>query len=233
MKLRVPHVANPGDLILTTSQWRATDMTDAQRDAVNYVYGTKGGDHYIVDSQDNQLSIIIGDDGADLMEIRDRRGAGAFDFPPELKGGRGNDTLLGGHGGDDLNGYSGADVIIGDAGSDYIFGGTGNDTMTGGSGVDTFKFLAEYGGTSENPTTIGETGRDVITDFDARGENHDRISLGGTGLTYADMTFDRNGGGVVVDGAVTLHLSDMDLYVHIHVMLEGVNLRDMSADLFN
>lgn len=233
MKASVLPLANSSDLFLTTSVWKATDLTPEQLDVVRYVYGTKGGDHYTVDSEDNLLGSVNGGDGGDVLEIKDRRGAGAFDFAPGLNGGAGRDTLLGGHGGDDLAGYSGADVINGGAGSDYIFGGTGDDTMTGGSGVDTFKFLAEYGGTAEHPTTIGNMGRDVITDFDARGQNHDRISLGGTGLTYADMHFTRHGGGVVVDGAVTLQLADMDLLVHIHVMLEGVNLRDMSADLFN
>ena len=225
---------NSSELYLTTSQWKATDLTPTQLEVVRYVYGTRGGDHLTVDSENNLLGIVDGGNGGDLLAILDQRGAGAFDFAPSLYGGRGSDTLLGGHGGDDLEGYSGADVIQGNAGADYIFGGTGDDTMTGGSGSDTFKFLAEYGGTAELPTTIGDMGRDVITDFDARGQNHDKISLGATGLTFADMQIYRHGGGVVVDGATTLHLGDgTDLFVHIHVMLEAVNLRDVTVDVFN
>ena len=95
---------NISELYLTTSQWKATDLTPTQLEVVRYVYGTRGGDHLTVDSENNLLGIVDGGNGGDLLAILDQRGAGAFDFAPSLYGGRGSDTLLGGHGGDDLEG---------------------------------------------------------------------------------------------------------------------------------
>ncbi|WP_338067654.1 VCBS domain-containing protein, partial [Neisseria weixii] len=50
----------------------------------------------------------------------------------------------------------GNDTLIGGSGNDILFGGAGNDTLTGGVGADKFVFLAN-----------GNSGRDVITDFQA------------------------------------------------------------------
>jgi Ca2+-binding RTX toxin-like protein len=73
--------------------------------------------------------------------------------------GAGNDGILGGAGYDRLYGGLGDDALDGGAGDDKIVGGAGNDTMTGGEGADNFSFAYYSVGTS------GNTGSDVITDF--------------------------------------------------------------------
>lgn len=65
----------------------------------------------------------------------------------------------------------GHDVIDGKGGADSINGMAGNDVMTGGGGSDHFFFLHENKG-----------GRDVITDFDAKG--------GGVNQDYIAADFD-------------------------------------------
>ena len=230
-----PALINPGDYFLTEGSdiFSATDLTGTQIDTVHYLYALGGADRLIVNSENNSLSIIDGGDGADFLQIIDRKGAGAFDFPPDLLGGAGGDTLLGGHGGDHLRGYRGQDSLVGGAGQDYIDGGTGDDTMTGGAGADTFTFHTEYSGTTDNLVISGQTGRDIITDFDAKGAIHDRISLSDTGLTFADLSITRHAGGVVVDGRNVLHLVDgTDLIVRFHVQLLGVQLSDLDASDF-
>jgi Ca2+-binding RTX toxin-like protein len=82
----------------------------------------------------------------------------------EISGGSGRDIIDGGDGDDTLRSGSGADRIIGGLGNDYIAGWGGNDRMTGGEGSDVFIFHRN-------------DGRDVITDFDVRGADHDRIDL--------------------------------------------------------
>jgi Ca2+-binding RTX toxin-like protein len=73
--------------------------------------------------------------------------------------GAGNDGILGGAGYDRLYGGLGDDALDGGAGDDKLVGGAGNDTMTGGEGADNFSFAYYSVGTS------GNTGSDVITDF--------------------------------------------------------------------
>ena len=79
----------------------------------------------------------------------------------------GNDKIAGSTESDDsLDGYAGNDVINGGAGHDYIYAGAGNDRFTGGDGNDTFRF--EPG-----------SGRDIITDFEARAGHDDRDYFSG------------------------------------------------------
>ena len=73
-----------------------------------------------------------------------------------LDGWDGKDVLRGGGGDDYLLGLAGNDRLFGEAGNDRIGGYDGDDRMTGDEGSDTFFFN-------------GLTGKDVITDFDARG----------------------------------------------------------------
>ena len=71
-----------------------------------------------------------------------------------LRGGDGNDTLYGDGGKDRLYGGNGDDALFGGTGEDQIDGGRGNDILSGGSGSDVFVFA-------------GNSGADIITDFDA------------------------------------------------------------------
>ncbi|MCL6692651.1 retention module-containing protein [Pseudomonas sp. R3.Fl] len=65
----------------------------------------------------------------------------------------GNDILEGGKGDDLLFGQGGNDTLLGGDGNDILFGGMGDDTLTGGAGADQFVWQK------------GETGHDVVTDF--------------------------------------------------------------------
>ena len=81
-----------------------------------------------------------------------------------LKGGGGNDRLLGGSGRDKLFGHDGDDVLLGGNSNDRLFGGTGDDVLAGGKHADLFVFKTGWD-------------RDTITDFDAKGRDHDRLDL--------------------------------------------------------
>ncbi|MEE4464244.1 calcium-binding protein, partial [Azotobacter chroococcum] len=76
---------------------------------------------------------------------RNIEGVQGSDFADTLTGSSGNDVLIGGQGND---------TLIGSAGDDILIGGAGDDTLTGGDGADTFIWRA------------GDTGNDVVTDFD-------------------------------------------------------------------
>ena len=73
-------------------------------------------------------------------------------------------TINGTNKSDVLVGGAGDDIINGKGGTDSITGGLGDDLLTGGSGGDTFVFRAFFGD-------------DVITDFTARGSNHDYLKI--------------------------------------------------------
>lgn len=89
------------------------------------------------------------------------------DIADTIKGYAGKNTLYGGEGGDKLFGGDKQDRLFGDQGKDKLLGGAGDDTMTGGKGSDIFVFAAN-------------SGRDVITDFDANGggDKQDYLRLG-------------------------------------------------------
>ncbi|WP_156118140.1 calcium-binding protein, partial [Paracoccus sp. PAMC 22219] len=95
-----------------------------------------------------------------------------------------DNRIHGNSGNNGLLGMAGNDVLIGNEGNDTLVGGTGNDTLTGGTGRDAFRF------------TSGD-GRDVITDFDARGG--ELLDIRG----YANVTalITENGGTRIVLGA--------------------------------
>lgn len=83
---------------------------------------------------------------------------------PGKGAGDGADSLHGGDGADKLYGGAGNDKLSGDAGRDRLDGGIGNDLLTGGSDADRFVFK-------------DGSGNDRITDFTAKGQNHDVIDL--------------------------------------------------------
>ncbi len=67
----------------------------------------------------------------------------------------GADVLWGGSGDDVLSGGAGNDTLLGEAGEDILHGGIGDDILSGGEGTDSFIFRD------------GETGHDIVADFDA------------------------------------------------------------------
>lgn len=77
-------------------------------------------------------------------------------------------SLLGEAGDDELRGFNGRDdVIVGGGGNDTLIGGTGDDLLIGGTGDDMLE-----GGAGSDTYRIGlGDGNDVITEFDADGED--------------------------------------------------------------
>ena len=107
-------------------------------------------------------------------------------------GGEGNDVLLGNSSANTLTGNGGNDTFMGRGGNDIIRGGAGVDTVTGGDGLDVVTlgadndiFVAEVGA-SKVATKMGAMSVDIITDFDAAG--NDLIDL-----SNIDQLFSFNG----------------------------------------
>lgn len=106
---------------------------------------------------------VFGSDGDDYFRTLDGddtvSGGNGRD---KIFAGEGDDTVFGGGKRDYLVGMEGNDVLDGGHGHDRIEGGTGDDILTGGAGKDEFFFQASA---EEN------WGNDVITDFDANGDD--------------------------------------------------------------
>lgn len=81
----------------------------------------------------------------------------------------GKDTFTGTGNDDVFSTGNGNDRINGLGGDDSLNGQMGNDRMTGGGGSDFFIFIIEDGG-----------GKDVVTDFDARGGGEKQDYIGGS-----------------------------------------------------
>ncbi len=151
--------------------------------------GGKGNDHLHGGSGNDGLS---GDKGNDQLH-------GGFGHDA-LSGGRGKDSLFGGDGNDTLDGGKDSDALHGGAGADRLFGGKGNDTLFGDAGADEM-----WGGKGKDVFHLFADGaRDVIADFE---NGRDRISLAGTGYSFADLVITGTGGGTEIvsrDGNINL-----------------------------
>ncbi len=106
-------------------------------------------------------------------------------------------------GNDFLSGLGGKDKLLGGSGNDRLIGGDGNDWMSGGSGSDTFIFKRGFDS-------------DKITDFDAKGRDHDTIDLSGySGISkFSQVDIHRVSGGVEIE--LANHDSITLLHVNIH-----------------
>ena len=126
------------------------------------VRGGRGDDIVEGGSGDDMIRGHRGDDVLLGEAGEDRLDGGRGD--DALFGGDGDDRLRGGWGDDDLDGGDGKDRLSGGRGDDDLSGGDGYDLLRGGRGDDTFFFAA------------GETGFDIVKDFDAA---HDMLVLSG------------------------------------------------------
>ena len=109
--------------------------------------------------------VFLGDGNDFYSAVQDDLNYDNYDnpavFASEVRGGNGNDVMYGDGGKDRLYGGNGDDQLFGGTGEDLIDGGRGNDMLSGGSGSDVFVFA-------------GNSGADIITDFDA---TRDMVSL--------------------------------------------------------
>ena len=103
-------------------------------------------------------------------------------------GGSGNDVLIGNSANNVLTGNDGNDTLMGRGGNDRLIAGAGDDTVHGGDGLDVISlgagsdvFVAEIGVSKVNlkGPNKGAMPVDIITDFDADGD--DLIDLSGLG----------------------------------------------------
>ncbi|WP_037306715.1 CHRD domain-containing protein [Ruegeria halocynthiae] len=169
------------------------------------LFGEAGNDQLTGGNGDDNIEgglgndVLIGGNGEDLLdggEGGDTITGGRGD--DILNGGIGNDTLEGGRGDDELNGGAGNDFICAGLGDDIINGGEGNDRLEGNRGADTFVFAAN-------------AGDDVITDFEAFGDDQLDLSAAALGFdSFADVSgaISQQGDDVVIDlgadGSITL-----------------------------
>lgn len=140
-----------------------------------------------------------------------------------LRGGSLDDDLIGGKGNDHLIGAAGADHLVGGAGNDWLAGGDQADTLMGGPGNDVLNEGGGHGdldGGPGNDLLIGgpgadafmispESGRDVITDFDAGPGMFDHLAV--MDIEPEQFKFRDTGAGVLIswdtsqgDGSVLL-----------------------------
>lgn len=126
-------------------------------------------------------------------------------------------------GGDDIiDGGAGNDFIFGQGGNDLIIGGLGDDVLSGGSGYDTFKWQE------------GETGRDVITDFEVASETVKTSQV--TKLTFA-ANYDKGDvvtvtvNGVAYSYVLTAAMTGEQVFDALKgVSVDGVTLANSLAD---
>jgi len=93
----------------------------------------------------------------------------------------GNDTVLGTNGDNNLQGFGGKDTLQGRAGFDILIGNAGKDRLTGGKDHDVFVI------------SDGD-GRDVVTDYNFTGEDHDTVTIFGR-----EFFFERQGKNTLMD----------------------------------
>ncbi len=118
-------------------------------------------------------------------------------------GGSGNDVLIGNGAANVLIGNAGNDTLMGRDGNDRIDGGSGNDRVYGGNGLDVVTlgagndvFVAEIGAdkvTLKGPNK-GAMSVDIITDFDAAGDDVIDLSGLGTSFNFRGTSANKNAG---------------------------------------
>jgi len=148
-------------------------------DANNKLEGNAGNDSLFGHNGDDMLIGGLGNDsldggaGVDTASYAAASGAVSVNLATgSATGAAGNDTLVSI---ENVVGSAFADRIVGDAGVNVVHSGNGVDVVTLGGGNDVF--AAELG--SKVATKTGAWSWDVITDFDANGD--DVIDLSGLG----------------------------------------------------
>ena len=148
-------------------------LSAADENAVQYLYGIKGGAvnvkllnlEYLSNDADSYVgtpgqNFIYANDGNDILRL-----GGGKDM---AFGGEGHDRIRGESGDDRIYGESGNDRIDGGGGADILEGGRGKDDLYGGEGADVFVYRN------------ADEGRDVIFDFDP---SEDRLHIYGAKIS--------------------------------------------------
>ncbi|WP_151720372.1 M10 family metallopeptidase C-terminal domain-containing protein [Gemmobacter serpentinus] len=143
-----------------------------------------------------------------------------------LFGMQGNDTLDGKAGNDTLDGSAGNDKLLGGGGKDALTM-MGADTLTGGADGDFFILL----GIKYN-MRLGSANTSVITDFKAKGADHDVLELGGMfKFKWADRDKDTNDGFAMTQKGKDVHVYTKDPGGNIQkIILKNVKLADLTPE---
>lgn len=165
------------DLANTITGSLADNVLDGAAGADRLIGGL-GNDTYLLDDA-GDLVVELVNGGTDLVRstLTDYTLTEQVENLELLTGaisGTGNDlvnTIIGNDANNILSGGIGDDTLVGGVGADKLIGGLGVDTLTGGTGIDTFALM--------------DTGRDIITDFNA---GEDIIALGQTAFGLVEQT---------------------------------------------
>ena len=219
--------------------------TGSGDDIVNNVYSDDEMNIIHLDSGEDRVFLgmaeeeIYGGQGYDIASYRDSSGVrvnladilqntreAARDFYSEIEQISGSqfygDTLIGDDNDNVLFGDGGNDVLSGGNGKDMLIGGAHVDRLTGGLGNDTFRF------------TVGDPGRDVISDFSNSGGNNDRVQIAGLSLAGGPITgnlFRARADNVAQDGNDIFIFRTTDKSLWFDADGDGAGAAVMLADL--
>jgi Ca2+-binding RTX toxin-like protein len=196
-------IGNPGYLTLFQ------ELTATFFSNIENVVGSAHDDKIFGNDADN---VIEGGGGADVID-----GRGGTDTVSYAHSAQGIDINLAGAGGLEFGLGAGGDAtgdfllnienVIGSSYSDTFIGSRHDNVFTGGNGADTFVFDRNIG-------------HDTITDFQAKGTNHDVIRFNGVFQDFEDLLSHADDRGrdvvITIDGQNS-------------VTLENVDLRDLQA----
>jgi Ca2+-binding RTX toxin-like protein len=149
------------------------------------IYGNGGDDHIVIERFASWVSVVSGDGGNDILEIRDQSRPPPETYPyfssipsgPALLGGDGNDRLTGGPTvWGLLDGGDGNDTLIAGAMGDELDGGAGNDWLAGAGGARPGYHENLNGGTGNDTLKAGTNG-----DYLYGGQGDDSLISSATG----------------------------------------------------
>lgn len=129
---------------------------------------------------------------------------GGSNFADSIFGNEFDNVLLGQGGDDSLTGGLGNDVINGGDGADSIRGDQDDDILSGNAGDDTFSYIES------------DSGNDVITDFNADGDDTIFFSVSSGVDSLSDLSFAQQGNDLEVSfGTSTILLLNTDFFTGI------------------
>jgi Ca2+-binding RTX toxin-like protein len=168
----------------------------------------KNGSFTLKGTSSEASSTILIYDGSTLLGSTVPNGSGQWSFKTGILSSATvhnfNSTATDGSGNVGSSGLA----VYGTKGNDTITGSAGNDLLTGGGGSDKFVF------------SNAVIGKDVITDFQATGSNHDTLQFDHTIFANAHPTQ------VGKDVVITFDANDT-------VTLVGVRLNQLTANDFD
>jgi Ca2+-binding RTX toxin-like protein len=191
------------DLVNTLTGNDGDNFIDGGKGADRLI-GGKGDDTYVVDNAKdvvvetgkNDHDTINATVSVDLSKLRTVE-----------------DVFLFGKADIDATGNAADNTLTGNDGANTLWGAAGDDTLTGGKGVDTFEFHK------------GDK-FDTITDFDAKGSDHDQLALQGFGknVKFSSLTIDKVG-----KSDVEISFGHGDT---LHIHLDHSSIKDIDASDF-